>query len=110
VCASHDPKAFKCNIQIRLQPPKVEIIQDLEAIIKEQLIYFHQKTNCKPERIIFYRDGVSEGQFPEVCFKIQRENDNHIINLDSINLVTEKNVPDCSIVYCVLHIPVEKLI
>jgi len=66
VCASHDPQAFKYNIQIRLQPPRVEIIQDLEAIMKEQLKYFYGITGYKPERIIFYRDGVSEGQFYEV--------------------------------------------
>lgn len=68
VCASHDPQAFKYNIQIRLQPPRAEIIQDLEAIMKEQLLYFKKATTFKPDRIIFYRDGVSEGQFCEVCF------------------------------------------
>lgn len=66
VCASHDPQAFKYNIQIRLQPPRVEIIQDLEAIMREQLKYFYGITGYKPERIMFYRDGVSEGQFFEV--------------------------------------------
>lgn len=66
VCASHDPQAFKYNIQIRLQPPRVEIIQDLEVIMREQLKYFYGITGYKPERIIFYRDGVSEGQFFEV--------------------------------------------
>jgi eukaryotic translation initiation factor 2C len=70
VCSSHDPKAFKYNIQIRLQPPRVEIIQDLQAIIREQLLFFYRTTRYKPERIIFYRDGVSEGQFAEVCFKM----------------------------------------
>jgi eukaryotic translation initiation factor 2C len=48
----------------------VEIIQDLQAIIKEQLMFFYRNTRYKPERIIFYRDGVSEGQFAEVCFKM----------------------------------------
>jgi eukaryotic translation initiation factor 2C len=70
VCASHDPKAFKYNIQIRLQPPTAEIIQDLEAVIKVQLLFFRECTSYLPARIIFYRDGVSEGQFAEVCFKI----------------------------------------
>ncbi|GFG40952.1 hypothetical protein Cfor_04697, partial [Coptotermes formosanus] len=66
VCASNDPTAFKYNIQIRLQPPRVEIIQDMEAIMKEQLLYFYRTAHQKPGRIIFYRDGVSEGQFREV--------------------------------------------
>jgi len=69
VCASNDPQAFKYNIQIRLQPPRVEIIQDMEAVMKEHLLYFYKSTRQqKPDRIIFYRDGVSEGQFLEVCF------------------------------------------
>ncbi|XP_074030996.1 protein argonaute-2 [Leptinotarsa decemlineata] len=67
VTASHDPKAFKYNICWRLQPPKVEIIEDLEAITVEQLKYFYEKNRgMKPERIVFFRDGVSEGQFDQV--------------------------------------------
>lgn len=66
VCASHDPDAFKYNIEFRFQPPRMEIIQDLEQIIRNQLIFFRNKTNLKPERLIFYRDGVSEGQFEQV--------------------------------------------
>ncbi|KAJ8920698.1 hypothetical protein NQ315_004837 [Exocentrus adspersus] len=84
VTASHDPKAFKYNICWRLQPPKVEIIEDLEAIAIEQLKYFYQETRVKPERIVFFRDGVSEGQFEQVrraeirairsaCKKLQRD-------------------------------------
>lgn len=30
---------------------------------------FKKKTTRKPERIVFFRDGVSEGQFDEVCRK-----------------------------------------
>lgn len=66
VTASHDPKAFKYNICWRLQPPTVEIIEDLEEITREHLLYFFKMTNIKPERIVFFRDGVSEGQFEQV--------------------------------------------
>lgn len=72
VTASHDPNAlFQYNMQWRLQPPKEEIILDLEEITHEHLKYFAAK-NAKstnmvlPERIIFYRDGVSDGQFDMV--------------------------------------------
>jgi eukaryotic translation initiation factor 2C len=44
----------------------MEIIEDLEAVMREQLLYFHKLTRWKPERIIFFRDGVSEGQFAQV--------------------------------------------
>jgi eukaryotic translation initiation factor 2C len=66
VSASHDLTAFRYNIQIRLQPPKVEIIQDLENVIRQQLQIFNRHNSCKPERIIFFRDGVGEGQFAQV--------------------------------------------
>ncbi|XP_069693993.1 protein argonaute-2-like isoform X2 [Periplaneta americana] len=68
VSASHDPVAlFKYNIQIRLQPPRVEIIEDLEKIMKAHLLFFYKNTDRqKPQRIIFFRDGVSEGQFQQV--------------------------------------------
>nr|CAD7401725.1 unnamed protein product [Timema poppensis] len=66
VCASHDPKAFKYNIQYRLQGPREEIIGDLKNIMVDHLKFFFIATKYKPERIIFYRDGVSEGQFTAV--------------------------------------------
>lgn len=67
--ASHDPNAlFQYNMQWRLQPAKEEIILDLEEITLEHLRFFAAKNSkttnmALPERIIFYRDGVSDGQF-----------------------------------------------
>lgn len=55
VAASHDPNAFKYNIELRLQSPREEMIQDLENIMRKQLIYFYKKTGQKPRKIIFYR-------------------------------------------------------
>lgn len=66
VIASHDPKAFKYNLCWRLQPCRQEIITDLANITKEQLLFFHSQTRCKPEHLIYIRDGVSDGQFAEV--------------------------------------------
>ncbi|KAJ8880835.1 hypothetical protein PR048_017306 [Dryococelus australis] len=66
VCASHDPKAFCYNIQYRLQGPREEIIKDLQNIMREHLLFFYNSTSLKPQKIIFYRDGVSEGQFSQV--------------------------------------------
>ncbi|XP_044756001.1 protein argonaute-2-like isoform X9 [Coccinella septempunctata] len=68
VTASHDPKAmYGYNMCCRLQLPTLEIIEDLEAITIEHLKYFFQRNRGqKPYRIIFFRDGVSEGQFAEV--------------------------------------------
>ena len=36
-------------------------------MVRELLIQFYRSTRHKPMRIIFYRDGVSEGQFRQVC-------------------------------------------
>ena len=36
-------------------------------MVKEHLVMFYKSTGgYKPHRIIMYRDGVSEGQFPHV--------------------------------------------
>ncbi|KAJ3214795.1 hypothetical protein HDU67_001181, partial [Dinochytrium kinnereticum] len=43
-----------------------EVIQDLNTMVIELLKTFYQTCGAKPERIVFFRDGVSEGQFTEV--------------------------------------------
>ena len=35
-------------------------------MVREMLIQFYQTTRFKPSKIIFYRGGVSEGQFQQV--------------------------------------------
>lgn len=42
------------------------VSKDLAAMVKNLLISFYRVNNAKPSRIIFFRDGVSEGQFREV--------------------------------------------
>ncbi|XP_062105719.1 uncharacterized protein LOC133817268 [Humulus lupulus] len=37
-------------------------------MIREHLIAFRRSTGAKPHRIIFYRDGVIDGQFNQVMF------------------------------------------
>ena len=44
-----------------------EIISELTFMVRELLIQFYRNTRFKPTRIIVYRDGVSEGQFLNVC-------------------------------------------
>ncbi|GFZ17825.1 argonaute family protein [Actinidia rufa] len=80
VVASMDwPEVTKYRGLVAAQPHREEIIQDLYktwedpqkgvchgGMIKELLIAFRRSTGLKPDRIIFYRDGVSEGQFSQV--------------------------------------------
>ncbi|RIA95249.1 Piwi domain-containing protein [Glomus cerebriforme] len=63
VCASMDAKASRYAASIRVQTGKLEVIADLAEMVKELLKTFYQTCGRKPERILFYRDGVSEGQF-----------------------------------------------
>ena len=47
-----------------------ELIEDLGKAVKELLIEFYKMNNrVKPKRIVFFRDGVSEGQFIQVIEK-----------------------------------------
>ena len=72
VVASMDPNATKYQARVRAQthekgPGAQEIINDLAVIVRELLIEFYKANgNCKPSRIIFYRDGVGEGKFDQV--------------------------------------------
>lgn len=71
VVASMDPHAAKYYARVRAQKHEKsggaqEIINDLAVMVKELLQDFYRTTQRKPVRIIFYRDGVSEGQFGQV--------------------------------------------
>jgi hypothetical protein len=64
--ASMDARASRYSSAIRVKANRTEIIADLANMIKEVLKNFYQSCGQKPERILFYRDGVSEGQFKQV--------------------------------------------
>lgn len=66
MAASHDLDGFKYNICWRLQEPGEEMIQDFKEIIIEQLKFYKLKNNFLPDRILYFRDGVSEGQFAKI--------------------------------------------
>ncbi|KZV34777.1 protein argonaute 1A-like [Dorcoceras hygrometricum] len=80
VVASQDwPEVTKYAGLVCAQAHRQELIQDLYktwqdpvkgtvhgGMIKELLVSFRRATGQKPLRIIFYRDGVSEGQFYQV--------------------------------------------
>lgn len=66
VVSSHDIHGFQYNKCWRLQDPKQEMISDFDEILKEHLEYFEKQRGCLPKVIIYFRDGVSEGQFQQV--------------------------------------------
>ncbi|KAJ3129151.1 hypothetical protein HK098_002392 [Nowakowskiella sp. JEL0407] len=63
---SMDAQCSRYAAAIRVQKGRQEIINDLVGMVIELLKNFYQTCGAKPERIIFFRDGVSEGQFQEV--------------------------------------------
>lgn len=69
VVGSMDAHPSRYCATVRVQRPRQEVIQDLASMVRELLIQFYKSTRYKPTRIIFYRDGVSEGQFRQVSSK-----------------------------------------
>ncbi|XP_078148835.1 protein argonaute MEL1-like [Carex rostrata] len=83
VVASMDwPEVSKYRGVLSAQTHREEMIEDLFSVvqdpnkgplaggmIRELLMGFYRSTGRKPERIIFYRDGVSEGQFSHVLLQ-----------------------------------------
>ncbi|GES89957.1 piwi domain-containing protein [Rhizophagus clarus] len=66
ICGSMDARASRYAASIRVQERRYEIIADLANMVKELLKTFYQTCGRKPVRIVFYRDGISEGQFNSV--------------------------------------------
>ncbi|XP_033244084.1 protein argonaute-2-like isoform X1 [Drosophila miranda] len=66
VAASHDPFGASYNMQYRLQRSTLEEIEDMESITLEHLRVYYQFRKSYPEHIIYYRDGVGDGQFPKI--------------------------------------------
>lgn len=68
VVCTLDRACSKYASRIRLQHHKRnrtsdEIIRDFKEIMKELLIEFRITSKRKPSKILYYRDGVSQGQF-----------------------------------------------
>ena len=69
VVASVDLEGGRYRALHHNQKHRQEIIADLKDMTKEHLKAFRICTKKKPVKIIFYRDGVSEGQFDAVRFE-----------------------------------------
>ncbi|KAF9924651.1 Eukaryotic translation initiation factor 2C [Linnemannia zychae] len=66
VVASMDAFAFKYAGRIKAQPGGTEVIDGLKFLVYQLMSTFAEKNRQWPKRILFYRDGVSEGQYAEV--------------------------------------------
>ncbi|XP_053679147.1 protein argonaute-2 [Anopheles nili] len=66
VAAMYDLNGFRYNCCVRLQGARDEMIRDLENVVYHQLRLYEQHNKVLPERVMYYRDGVSDGQFAEI--------------------------------------------
>lgn len=57
----------KFETSIRLQEGRVEIIGRLQEMMEEHFKTFARHNKDPPKRVIFFRDGVDEGQYKKVC-------------------------------------------
>jgi eukaryotic translation initiation factor 2C len=64
--ATMDHHASRHAATMRKQGHRVSIIEDLQGMVSELLRQFYVETNCKPARLLVYRDGISEGEFKKV--------------------------------------------
>ncbi|RPD66004.1 Piwi-domain-containing protein [Lentinus tigrinus ALCF2SS1-6] len=75
--ATVDPDVNMMTSAASIQRPRLEIIQDLDKMVKAALgdwrawrannIPGYEQNQLPPKYIIFYRDGVSEGEFSQVA-------------------------------------------
>jgi len=66
VVASVDGMYGQWPGSIRCQESRKEMVQDLDIVMKERLDLWKEKNKRLPERLLIYRDGVSEGQYQTV--------------------------------------------
>ncbi|XP_023241851.1 protein argonaute-2-like [Centruroides sculpturatus] len=62
--------AATVSVQTNGKKNRMEIIENMKAMMKDLLVSFYRNTGGKkPEKIIFYRDGLSEGEFSKAVNK-----------------------------------------
>ncbi|BGP41047.1 hypothetical protein JCM10449v2_005016 [Rhodotorula kratochvilovae] len=84
VVASMDESINRYASRMATQKQRVEIIVNLADLVESLLQQFRQEVNVKPERLIFFRDGVSEGEYAQVLTH----------EVDAIRLACQKVDPD----------------
>ncbi|KAH7937751.1 hypothetical protein HPB49_015225 [Dermacentor silvarum] len=67
IVGSIDTCASRYVATISLQnEPRVEVIDDMGSMVRRLLDVYWQNNKAAPKAILFYRDGVSEGQYSQV--------------------------------------------
>jgi Piwi domain len=97
VVASLDGHMVRHAASVRVQQHRKDVIAELKSMVEDLLVAYYQANNQnkKPTRIIFLRDGVSEGQFKEVS---------HLYEVQHVEATT---VGVCSAVQLVMAVSVD---
>ncbi|KAI8824387.1 Piwi domain-containing protein [Fimicolochytrium jonesii] len=66
VVGSMDAQCSRFAASIRVQKGKSDSIRDLSGMIIELLKTFYQTCGAKPERMVYYRDGIADPHVAEV--------------------------------------------
>lgn len=69
IVASVDKTLAQWPADLRIQPGRQEMVEDLSGLFKSRLQLWNKKNGKLPENILVYRDGVSEGQYGLVVDK-----------------------------------------
>ena len=64
--ASSDKHLAQWPAEIRINPARQEQVEMLRPMLRSHLIYWKEKHGSFPEKLLIYRDGVSEGQYQMV--------------------------------------------
>ncbi|KAF8931279.1 argonaute 1 [Haplosporangium bisporale] len=66
VVGSMDEHAYRYAGRLQIQDVRCEVIDRLKYLVYELVAAFVMRNGVRPKRILFYRDGVSDGQFAQV--------------------------------------------
>ena len=64
---SYDQGAATYAALTEIQQPRVEVIESLQKMMERALGRFIEVQKIPPKKIIFFRDGVSEGEYNTVA-------------------------------------------
>jgi eukaryotic translation initiation factor 2C len=64
---SYDEGATRYAALTEIQQPRVEIIESLQKMMERALMRFIEFQKMPPKRVIFFQDGVSEGEYNSVA-------------------------------------------
>ena len=63
IVTSMDKYACRYSTFLRAQPPREEVITEMNSCVGQGLDRFKEAVGIYPERIVVFRDGVDPGQF-----------------------------------------------